>query len=62
MKLTADDIITRITEAPTEADALAALASVPRAMLLAVADQLYIDPYGRSSAVVRRAIVAEARS
>jgi hypothetical protein len=60
--MTADDIITRIVQAPTEANALAILTGVPRALLLTVADQLYIDPYGRSSAVVRRAIVAEARA
>jgi hypothetical protein len=60
--MTADDIITRITEAATEADALAVLAGVPRALLDTVADQLYIDSYGRSPAVVRRAIAAEARS
>jgi hypothetical protein len=56
---TADDIVTRITEAPTEADALRSLAGVSRGMLDQVADLLYVDPYGRSSAVVRQAIAAE---
>jgi hypothetical protein len=60
--MTADDIITAITQAPTEEAALMILADVPRAMLVVVADQLYIDPHGRSSAVVRRAIAQEARS
>jgi hypothetical protein len=55
-----DKIITAITEAPDEASALATLAGVPRATLLAVADQLYLDAYGRASATVRRAIVNEA--
>jgi len=58
---TVDDIITDVTRAPTEADALAALDGVPRATLLEVADQLYLD-HERASAAVRRAIVAEARA
>ena len=57
-----DQLITAITEAADEAAALAALAGVSRATLEALADQLYVDPYGRSSAVVRRAIVNEARA
>jgi hypothetical protein len=60
--VTADDIITQVTEAPTEEAALMILADVARSMLMTVADQLYIDPVGRSSAVVRRAIAREARS
>ena len=59
---TVDDIITAITRAATEADALAELDGVPRAILEKVADQLFCDPYGRSLAVVRRAIIKEARS
>lgn len=60
--MTADSIVTLITQAPTADAALASLAGVSRAMLDEVADLLYVDPYGRSSAVVRRAIVTEARS
>jgi hypothetical protein len=57
-----DTIITKITEAIDETSALAVLDGIPRVTLDAVADQLYIDSYGRSSAVVRRAIVREGRS
>jgi hypothetical protein len=59
---TVDDIITRVTQAPDEAAALSALDGVPRSMLMTLADQLYIDAQGRSSAVVRRAIAKEARA
>ena len=61
-EVTADDIITRIMQAPDETAALAALDGVPRSMLMTLADQLYIDAQGRSSAVVRRAIAKEARA
>ena len=60
--LTADDLVTAITQAPDEASAMAVLADVPRTLLDEVADLVYIDPVGRSSAVVRRAIIREARS
>jgi hypothetical protein len=60
---TADDIITRVTSAPTEADAEDIVAGVrSRALLLAVADLLYIDADGHGTAWVRQAIVTEARS
>lgn len=61
MALTVDDVITQITEAPTEASALTIMRMQSRAMVLAVADQLYIDP-DASLAVIRREIVQEARS
>jgi hypothetical protein len=57
-----DQIITDVTEAPTDAEALAALNGVPRGLLVEVADQLHLDPYERASATVRREIVAEARA
>jgi hypothetical protein len=61
-RITADDIVTQLTQAPDEAAALAVANGVrSRAMLDEVADLLYVDPYGRSSAVVRRAIAAGAR-
>jgi hypothetical protein len=60
--MTADDIITAITQAATRKDALAILAGVPRATLLAVADQLYIEPCGHGLPCIRAAIVIEARS
>jgi hypothetical protein len=62
MDLTPDDIITRITEASTEADALRIAAGVPHKMLMTVADQLHIDPYGHADPWIRKAIVAEARA
>jgi hypothetical protein len=60
--MTPDDVITRITEAATKADARAILAGVPRATVLAVADQLHIDPCGHGLPCIRAAIVMEARS
>lgn len=62
-KLTADDIITKVTQAATEADALAVVADVhSRQLLLAAADLLYIEVDGHASAWVRKAIVREARA
>lgn len=60
--VTADDLITRVTEAATRKDAQAILAGVSRATLLAVADQLYIEPCGHGLPCLRASIVAEARS
>jgi hypothetical protein len=62
-ELTADDIITQVTQAPTAAAALAVVAGVhSRQLLLAAADLLYIDAAGHASAWLRKAIVAEART
>lgn len=58
---TVDDVITQITEAPTADAALAILERVPRRMLEAVADQLYVDTWARSVATVRTLVLAEAR-
>ncbi len=58
MRLTMDDYITRITNAPTDADAMRELDGVGRRMLALIADQLYVDDYDH----VKRAIVAEARA
>lgn len=61
--LTADDIITRVTGAPAHADALLIIDAVrSRALLVAVADLLYIgQPENHSSRWLRAAIIAEAR-
>lgn len=62
-ELTPDDIITQVTEAPAAEAALAVMRDVrSRAVLLAVADLLYIDAGGHASAWLRKAIVAEARA
>jgi hypothetical protein len=58
----AGQLVTQVTEAVDEAAALVACAAVPRRVLLAAADLLYIDSLGRASATLRRAIVAEARA
>jgi hypothetical protein len=57
-----DTIITRITEAATARDAMAILATVPRRALDGVADQLYVEWDGASTAAVRQACVREARA
>jgi hypothetical protein len=57
-----DQVITDITVAASDADAIAILRNVPSAILMRVADQLYIDADGRSFSYIRKAIVAEARS
>lgn len=62
-RLTADDIITRLTQAASEEEAQAIADSVrSRALLDEVADLLYTDSYGRSPAVIRKAIIREARA
>lgn len=61
--MNADDILTAITEAPTNEAALDIMRGVhSRALLLAVADQLYIDPIAHTSAWLRETIVMVARS
>jgi hypothetical protein len=61
MALTVDDVITRITEASTTDEALAILVRIPRRTLEDVADQLYVDIWGKSLHTVRLACLAEAR-
>jgi len=60
--VSADTIITRITEADTADEALAVLERVSRARLEQVADLLYVDTWGMSLASVRMACLAEARA
>lgn len=60
--MTGDDLITLVTEAATDEAASCAIASTPRAVLLAAADLLYIEAEGRSSWTLRKAIVREARA
>jgi hypothetical protein len=62
MALTVDDVITRITEADTSDEALAVLERIPRRTLEEVADQLYVDTWGKSLASVRVACLEEARA
>jgi hypothetical protein len=57
-----DDVITRITEADTDAEAMAVLESIPRRVLAEVADQLYVDTFGRSLETVRKECLREARA
>jgi len=60
--VSADTIITRITEAGTPDEALAILERVSRARLEQVADLLYVDTWGMGPARIRSAILAEARA
>jgi hypothetical protein len=60
--MTADDVVTMVTRAATTADALAVVASLPRASVLAVADLVHVAADGHGLPWVRRAIVAEARA
>lgn len=57
-----DKTITLITCAPTEEKAKAIVHSLTRRMLLAVADQLYIETEGHGPQWIRNAIVKEARA
>jgi hypothetical protein len=60
---TADDIITAITAAPTAAVAQSVMALVTsRTLILAIADQLYIEVDGCASGTLRKEIVKEARA
>jgi hypothetical protein len=58
----ADDIITAITEAPTNRAALNIMLTVPAGTVRAVADQLYIDTEHVGTHTLRCRIVTEARS
>lgn len=59
---TADDVITAVTTAATDADAEQVMAGLSHGLLLAVADLLYIDnPEIHGPPWLRREIVAEAR-
>ena len=61
--MTVDEIITRVTQAPAQADAETVINAVrSRAMLAEVADLLHIDAAGHAPAWIRTAIVTEARS
>lgn len=59
----ADDIVTRVTEAATRADATRVIEGVREmATLRAVADLLYVEAEGHGAPWLRRAIVNEARA
>ena len=60
--MTADDLVTAITQAPTPADAQRIVRDAPPRVLAEVADLLHIDDYGHSAPWTRAAIVREARS
>jgi hypothetical protein len=60
--VTADDVVTAITQASTAEDALGVLAGVGGAALEAVADLLFVDTAGHGAPWVRRACAAEARA
>lgn len=61
--MTVDEVITEVTEVPGHTEASQVMRAIrSRQLLLAVADQLYIDPEGHSSDWLRKAIVTEARA
>jgi hypothetical protein len=61
--MTADDIITQLTNAASESDAQAIADGIrSRALLEEVADLLFIDAYGHGLPWIRKAIAKEARS
>jgi hypothetical protein len=57
-----DDIITRLTEAASMDAAYDVARTVPRKMLLKVADQLHIEADGHGAEWIRWAITKEART
>lgn len=60
--MTVDDVITRITKAPSYEVANAIMRTVPRKMLLEVADQLHIETEGHGLQTIRTAVIKEARA
>jgi hypothetical protein len=61
-RMSGDDLITALTEAPTEAAARTAADAAPAAALYAAADTLYVDSYGHGRAWLRSAVTREARA
>jgi hypothetical protein len=57
-----DEIITRLTEAGSMDAAYGIARTVPRKMLLQVADQLYVEADGHGTEWIRWAVIKEARS
>jgi hypothetical protein len=57
-----DEIIAKITEAPSDEAALAIIKAATRRMRFAVADQLYVDAIGHGDVWICNAIVKEARA
>jgi len=57
-----DDIITRLTEAATTGEAYEVSRTVPRKLLVKVADQLYVEHDGHGTEWIRWAVVKEARA
>jgi len=60
--MTADTLVTMVTEAATEAQAVDIMRMASRSAVVAVADLLHVEADGHSLATVRRACVREARS
>lgn len=60
--MTADDVITAVTEAASLAEAQSIVRATPPRTLAEVADILYIDAESHSAPWLRAAIVREARS
>lgn len=61
-KPTADDVITQITEAPTDEQAHEIINATPAGLVRAVADQLYVETEGHGMPWIRRECIREARS
>jgi hypothetical protein len=57
-----DEVITRLTEAASMDAAYEVARTVPRKMLLEVADQLYVEADGHGTEWIRWAVVKEARA
>jgi hypothetical protein len=60
--MTGDDLITLITHAPTEADALDVARRAPASARSEAADTLHVDTFQHSTPWINRAIVREARA
>ena len=57
-----DTMLTRVTDAPTDADAHAIIAQVKPAVVKAMYDLMGFDPEGHGMPWLRRQVVREARS
>lgn len=61
-RMTGDDLVTLVTEAPDHATALRIASEAPSAARHGAAELLYVDLYGLSRTDQAEAIVAEARA
>lgn len=60
--MTPDDLITRLVNDPSDADARLTALSTPPAVILTAADLLHIETAGHGLPWVRQALVREARA